>query len=145
NITGTAGGNFESLVVGTGSATAHVNDTIDATTVDLSASTQLEGASSDDQTTALQSRGSQVFSTIHANKGDITIANGATTGTLTIPAGTGADLFPYTTLFRSNITGTAGGNFESLVVGTGSATAHVNDTIDATTVDLSASTQLEGA
>src|SRR5207247_6466804 len=36
-------------------------------------------------------------------------------------------------------------SFENLAIGTASATAHVNDTIDPTTVNLSASTVLEGA
>src|SRR5205085_1548460 len=144
NITGTSGGNFEHLVVGTASATAQVNDTITDATVNLSASTVLEGAVAKYTFTATLSNASQCVTTLHTDQGDITIANGATTSTL-----------PYTTLFRSdvyvdgssltaNITGTSGGNFEHLVVGTASATAQVNDTITDATVNLSASTVLEG-
>src|SRR4029077_9394441 len=143
--TGTSGGNFENLVVGTGSATAHVNDTIDTTTVDLSASTVLEGAVANYTFTATLSNASQGVTTITTDQGVITIADGQTTGTLVLASGNGADVYNDATSLTATITGTSGGNFENLVVGTGSATAHVNDTIDTTTVDLSASTVLEGA
>ncbi|MGX1321793.1 hypothetical protein AB7M17_005246 [Bradyrhizobium sp. USDA 377] len=145
NITGTSGGNFENLVVGTGSATAQVNDTITDATVNLSASTQDEGASAQYVFTATLSNASEGITTVHTDQGDITIANGQTTGTLVIASGNGEDVYNDASSLTATITGTSGGNFENLVVGTGSATAQVNDTITDATVNLSASTQDEGA
>src|SRR5207253_1842886 len=135
----------ENLVIGNAAATAQVNDTINNTTVDLSASTVLEGAVANYASADARSTVSWRTSTVHTDQGDITITNGHTTGTLVIASGNGEDvylhapsmtaLFPYTTLFRS----------ENLVIGNAAATAQVNDTINNTTVDLSASTVLEGA
>src|SRR5205814_249266 len=87
--TGTQGGNFENLVVGTGSATAHVNDTTTDATVNLSASTVVEGAVANYTFTATLSDASQGVTTIHTDQGDISIANGQTVGTLVIASGNG--------------------------------------------------------
>src|SRR5205823_4746704 len=135
-----SGGNFENLVVGTAAATAHVDDTITDATVNLSASTVFR---SEEHTSELQSLACvvcRVVTTIHTDRGDITIADGQTVGTLVIASRNPPEstLFPYTTLFRSQ--SVSGGNFENLVVGTAAATAHVDDTITDATVNLSAST-----
>ncbi|WP_168247738.1 MULTISPECIES: immunoglobulin-like domain-containing protein, partial [unclassified Mesorhizobium] len=68
-ITGTAGGNFEHLVVGTGTATANVTDTATDATVDLSASTVAEGAVADYVFTATLSNASQGVTTVHTDHG----------------------------------------------------------------------------
>ena len=73
------------------------------------------------------------------------IADGATTGTLTIASGNGEDVYSDASSLTAHITGVSGGNFESLVVGSGTATANVTDTVTAATVDLTASTVTEGA
>ena len=145
HITGTTGGNFENLTVGTGTATANVVDTITNATVDLSASTVSEGAGANYVFTATLSNASEGVTTIHTDQGDITIADGATTGTLTIASGNGEDVYQDASSLTAHITGTTGGNFENLTVGTGTATANVVDTITNATVDLSASTVSEGA
>ena len=144
-ITGVSGGNFEHLVVGSGTATANVTDTITDATVSLSASTQTEGSSASYVFTATLSDASQGVTTIHTDQGDITIADGATTGTLTIAAGNGEDVYQDASSLTATITGVSGGNFEHLVVGSGTATANVTDTITDATVSLSASTQTEGS
>src|SRR4029077_9916853 len=145
NITGTSGGNFENLVVGTGAATASVNDTITDASVNLSASTTVEGAVANYVFTATLSDASEGTTTVHTDQGDITITNGNTVGTLTIASGNGEDVYLDGSSLTANITGTSGGNFENLVVGTGAATASVNDTITDASVNLSASTTVEGA
>ncbi len=139
-----AGGGFESLVVGTGTATANVDDTVTAVTVDLTASTVDEGGSADYVFTATLSSASHGVTTIHTDQGDISIADGATTGTLTIASGNGEDVYSDASSLTASITGVTGGGFESLVVGTGTATANVDDTVTAVTVDLTASTVDEG-
>uniref|UniRef100_UPI00319E3B66 immunoglobulin-like domain-containing protein n=1 Tax=Mesorhizobium norvegicum TaxID=1085774 RepID=UPI00319E3B66 len=114
-------------------------------TVSLSASTVAEGAGANYVFTATLSSASQGVTTITTDKGDITILAGQTTGTLVIASGNGEDVYNDATSLSATITATAGGNFENLTIGTASATAHVNDTITAATVDLSASTVLENA
>src|SRR5205085_3419981 len=64
---------------------------------------------------------------------------------LTIASGKREDVYHVAPSLASQSTGTSGGNFENLVVGTGTATAHVTDTTTNATVDLSASTVSEGA
>ena len=85
------------------------------------------------------------MTTIHTDQGDITIADGATTGTLTIASGNGEDVYTDASSLTASITGVSGGNFESLTVGSGTATANVTDTVTPATVDLTASTVNEGA
>ena len=246
HITGVSGGNFESLTVGSGTATANVTDTVTPATVDLTASTVTEGAGASYVFTATLSNASEGVTTIHTDQGDIAIADGATTGTLTIASGNGEDVYsdassltatspaspaatsraspsaaarrrptsptpsprprstsrprpsprapapatcsrrrcrtrpkasPPSTPTRAtsaiadgattgtltiasgngedvysdassltaSITGVSGGNFESLTVGSGTATANVTDTVTPATVDLTASTVTEGA
>jgi hypothetical protein len=143
-ITGATGGNFENLAIGTASATAHVNDTLDPTTVNLSASTVLEGGIANYVFTATLSSVSHGDTVITTDQGVITITDGNTTGTLTIASGNGEDVYLDASQLTATITNATGGNFENLVVGTAAATAHVNDTLDPTTVNLAASTVLEG-
>src|SRR5207248_10658328 len=76
NITGTSGGNFEHLVVGTASATAQVNDTITDATVDLSASTVFEGAVAKNGRTHVLSHVTVRVPMPHTDQDDITIADG---------------------------------------------------------------------
>ena len=90
--------------------------------------------------TATLSNASHGVTTIHTDQGDITIADGQTIGTLVIASGNGEDVYNDASSLTATITGTSGGNFEHLVVGTGTATAHVNDTSTDATVNLSAST-----
>ena len=118
SITGVSGGGFESLTVGTATATANVTDTITAATVNLTASTVDEGAGVDYVFTATLSDASHGVTTIHTDQGDITIADGATTGTLTIAADNGEDVYSDASSLTVSITGVSGGGFESLVVGT---------------------------
>ena len=144
SITGVSGGGFESLVVGTATATANVSDTVTNARVDLSASTVDEGAGVDYVFTATLSSASHGVTTIHTDQGDITIADGATTGTLTIAANNGEDVYSDASSLTASITGVSGGGFESLVVGTATATANVSDTVTTASVDLTASTVDEG-
>ena len=143
--TGVSGGNFESLTVGSGTATANVIDTVTPATVDLTASTVNEGSGANYVFTATLSNASEGVTTIHTDQGDISIADGATTGTLTIASGNGEDVYTDASSLTAHITGVSGGNFESLTVGSGTATANVTDTVTPATVDLTASTVNEGS
>ena len=118
-----------------GAATATATAGITAT-VDLTASTVDEGTGVDYVFTATLSAASHGVTTIHTDQGDITIADGATTGTLIIAAGNGEDVYSDASSLTASITGVSGGGFESLVVGTATATANVSDTVTAATVSL---------
>ena len=112
HITGVSGGNFESLTVGSGTATANVTDTVTPATVDLTASTVNEGSGASYVFTATLSNASEGVTTIHTDQGDISIADGATTGTLTIASGNGEDVYSDASSLTAHITGVSGGNFE---------------------------------
>ncbi|MFN9591942.1 MAG: beta strand repeat-containing protein, partial [Pirellulaceae bacterium] len=130
------------VTVGTVTTTIIDND---ITTVSLSASTVVEGAIANYTFTATLSNPSQGVTTIVTNQGTITIANGATTGTLVIGSGNTEDVYLDPSSLTATITSATGGNFETLLVSVPSATAYVTDTINTTTVSLSASTVVEGA
>ncbi|RVB68042.1 VCBS domain-containing protein, partial [Mesorhizobium sp. M7A.F.Ca.CA.002.03.2.1] len=119
--------------------TVTINGITDNATVNLSASTVAEGAVANYVFTATLSDASHGVTTITTDKGDITIADGQTTGTLTIASGNGEDVYNDASSLTANITATAGGNFEHLVIGTGTATANVTDTTTDATVNLSTS------
>src|SRR5205807_1886875 len=82
--TRTSSSNFENLTVGTASATAHVNDTITDATLNLFPYTTLFRSVANYVFTATLSNASEGVTTVTTDLGDITIADGATTGTLVI-------------------------------------------------------------
>src|SRR5690606_4963650 len=84
------------------------------------------------------SSASQGVTTIVTTLGTITIADGATSGTLVINT-QDSDVYLDADSLTATITSATGGNFENLVIGTGSVTAQITDTIDDTTVNLSTS------
>ncbi|WP_210240630.1 DUF5801 repeats-in-toxin domain-containing protein [Mesorhizobium sp. B2-1-4] len=117
-----------------------INDTTNDTTVNLSASTVSEGAVANYVFTATLSNASQGVTTITTDQGDITIANGQTTGTLTIASGNDEDVYLDASSRTATIINTSGGNFEHLVVGAATATAQVTDTTNTVTATLTSST-----
>jgi surface adhesion protein len=140
SISGASGGNFESLVVDPAPAQTSIVDTITPVTVGLSASTVSENATDTSYVfTATLSEDSHGVTTVHTDLGDITIADGARVGTLTIPSSNGEDVYLDATQLSAAITGATGGNFEQINFDTTAVTAHVNDTINDTTVTLDAS------
>ncbi|WP_162627454.1 immunoglobulin-like domain-containing protein, partial [Aeromonas media] len=84
------------------------------------------------------SQASQGDTTIVTTLGNIVIGDGQTVGTLVI-ATQDSDVYLDADSLSATITGASGGNFESLVIGTASATAQIADTIDEVTVNLSTS------
>ncbi|MBR0952921.1 DUF5801 repeats-in-toxin domain-containing protein, partial [Bradyrhizobium canariense] len=135
SVTGATGGNYEALNT-VDTSTVTVNDTIDPTSVNLSASTVLEGGIANYVFTATLTNASHGNTVVTTDQGVITVTDGNTTGTLTIASGNGEDPYLDASQLTATITGATGGNFESLVVGTAAATAHVNDTITTNFVTL---------
>jgi len=95
--------------------------------------------------TATLSDASEGVTTIHTDQGDITIANGQTVGHAGACVGQWRGRLQRRLEPDGDHHRTSGGNFENLVVGTGTATANVTDTSTDATVNLSASTVTEGA
>jgi hypothetical protein len=108
------GGNFENLVPSTTPAVTDVTDTIDTTTVKLTAdSTVAEGSTvTYTATVGAPVTGSPVVVTL-ANGQSITIEVGKTTGTVTVTAPN--DALNGQASLNTSITGVSGGNYENLV------------------------------
>ncbi|MCP2075551.1 UNVERIFIED_ORG: surface adhesion protein [Pseudomonas lini] len=143
-ITGATGGNFESLVPSTTPAVTTITDSVDATGLSLSASTEVaEGGQITYTATLTNAAGSPVTVTL-SNGAVINIAAGATTGSVSVDAPTD-DVYKDAGKVEVSIDNATGGNFENLVPSTTPAVTDVTDTIDTSTVSLTAtSTVAEG-
>ncbi|MDR8389455.1 large adhesive protein, partial [Pseudomonas sp. JL2] len=136
-ITGATGGNFENLVPNTTPAVTTITDSVDATGLSLSASTEVaEGGSIVYTATLTNPAGTPVTVTL-SNGAVINIAAGATTGTVTVDAPTD-DVYKDAGKVEVSIDNATGGNFENLVPSTAPAVTDVTDTIDTSTVSLTA-------
>ncbi|WP_429556118.1 immunoglobulin-like domain-containing protein, partial [Pseudomonas frederiksbergensis] len=131
------GGNYEKLEVDGKSADTSVTDTPDTTTLSLSASNSVaEGGSIVYTATLTNAAGTPVTVTL-SNGAVITIDAGKTTGTVTVPAPSD-DVYKDAGTVQATISTATGGNFENLVPNTAPAVTTVNDTIDTSTVSLTA-------
>ncbi len=141
SITGVTGGNFEDLVADKTPVSTSVTDVTDTTNLSLSASNSVaEGGQITYTATLTNAAGSPVTVTL-SNGAVITIKAGETTGTATVPAPSD-DVYKDAGSVQATITNTAGGNFENLVPSTTPAITQVTDTIDTSTVKLTADTSV---
>ncbi|WP_085613331.1 MULTISPECIES: retention module-containing protein [unclassified Pseudomonas] len=137
-ITGVSGGNYENLVADKTPVSTTVTDTVDTTNLTLSATDSVaEGGSIIYTATLTNPAGTPVTVTL-SNGAVITIEAGKTTGTVTVPA-PADDVYKDAGKVEATITGATGGNFENLVPSTVPAVTQVTDTIDTSTVKLTAS------
>ena len=136
-ISGAVGGNFESLVVNPAAATTAVTDTLDTTTVSLSATPSVAEGGSITYTAALTSPAGTTVTVSLSNGATITINAGASSGSVSVPA-PGDDVYADAGSVSATISNAVGGNFEALVVSPAAATTTVSDTLDTTTVSLTA-------
>ena len=136
-ISSATGGNFESLVVNPAPATTSINDTIDTTTVSLTATPSVAEGGSIAYTASLTSAAASPVTVNLSNGATITIATGASSGTATVAAPADDTIIDAGSV-SATISNAAGGNFESLVVNPAPATTSITDTIDDTTVSLTA-------
>jgi CHAT domain-containing protein len=143
-ITNVTGGNYENLVADKTPVSTNVTDTVDTTNLSLSATgTVAEGGSIIYTATLTNAAGSPVTVTL-SNGAVITIDAGKTTGTVTVPA-PADDVYKDAGTVQATISTATGGNFENLVPSTTPAITSVTDTIDTTTVKLTATaTAAEG-
>nr|WP_102899666.1 immunoglobulin-like domain-containing protein [Pseudomonas asplenii] len=137
SITGVTGGNYENLVADKTPVSTNVTDTVDTTNLSLSATNSVaEGGSFVYTATLTNAAGSPVTVTL-SNGAVITIDAGKTTGTVTVPA-PADDVYKDAGTVQATISTATGGNFENLVPSTVPAVTSVTDTIDTTTVKLTA-------
>ncbi|MBC3210428.1 large adhesive protein, partial [Pseudomonas sp. SWRI111] len=141
SITNVTGGNFENLVADKTPVSTAVTDTVDTTNLSLSATGSVaEGGQITYTATLTNAAGSPVTVTL-SNGATITIEAGKTTGTVTVPAPTD-DVYKDAGSVQATISSATGGNFENLVPSTTPAVTTVTDTIDTSTVRLSADTSV---
>ncbi|WP_223630743.1 LapA family giant adhesin [Pseudomonas atacamensis] len=141
SITGVTGGNFENLVADKTPVSTTVTDTVDTTNLSLSATGSVaEGGQITYTATLTNAAGSPVTVTL-SNGAVITIKAGETTGTATVPAPSD-DVYKDAGSVQATITSATGGNFENLVPSTTPAITQVTDTIDTSTVKLTADTSV---
>ncbi|QUE88500.1 immunoglobulin-like domain-containing protein [Pseudomonas sp. SCA2728.1_7] len=141
SITGVTGGNYENLVADKTPVSTNVTDTVDTTNLSLSATGSVaEGGSIIYTATLTNAAGSPVTVTL-SNGAVITIEAGKTTGTVTVPA-PADDVYKDAGKVEATISTATGGNFENLVPSTVPAVTEVTDTIDTSTVKLTADTSV---
>ncbi|XQP59115.1 LapA family giant adhesin [Pseudomonas fluorescens] len=136
-ITGTTGGNFENLVPSTTPAVTTITDSIDTTTVTLTAGNTVTEGGQITYTATLTNPAQTPVTVTLSNGSVITIKAGESTGTVVVdtPAN---DVYNNGSTVSTTITGATGGNFESLVPSTTPAVTTITDSIDTTTVTLTA-------
>ncbi|WP_342656004.1 Ig-like domain-containing protein [Shewanella algae] len=135
NVTGAQGGNYENLDLGN-SVDTQVNDTIDTTTVTLTAPAEVNEGGQISYTATVNNAPETDLVLTLSNGASITIAAGQTSGTVTVDAPTD-DVYQDGETLTVNVTDAQGGNYEDLNLGN-SVDTQVNDTIDTTTVTLTA-------
>ncbi|MBL0731034.1 immunoglobulin-like domain-containing protein [Piscinibacter sp. HJYY11] len=138
SITGTSGGNFENLSVNAAPATTNITDTVDNTTVTLTATGTVAEGGNITYTASLNNAAGTDVTVRLSNGAQITILAGASTGTVTVPA-PGDDAIVDAGTVSATITTATGGNFEQLTISPTAATTTVTDTVNTTTVTLTAS------
>ncbi|TJW77417.1 MAG: hypothetical protein E5V92_28990, partial [Mesorhizobium sp.] len=105
----------EHLVVGTGTATAHVTDTVDTTAVTLDDVSVDEGAGTATITAHVASAVTDTPLVINLYNGaSVTIAVGQTSGVSTAFAVADNNVYGDGTSYQVGISGTSGGNYENL-------------------------------
>ncbi|UZE58808.1 retention module-containing protein [Aeromonas veronii] len=137
SITGTQGGGFNQIITGP-STTTQINDTVDTTTVTLSAPAQVnEGGQIIYSASVNNAPQSDLVLTL-SNGASITIKAGELNGSVTVDAPID-DVYQDGSSLTVSITGSQGGNYEQLDT-SGTVTTDVVDTVDTTTVTLSSAT-----
>jgi hypothetical protein len=134
-ITGATGSGSETFVIDTSPAITDIPDTIDITTVSLSAVNVTENDPGVTFTATLSNPG-QTDVTITTNLGTITIPAGQTVGTLFVNTAD-PDVYIDPSSITATVSEVSGGNFEDVDFSSATVTAQITDTIDVTTVSLS--------
>ena len=141
SVSGFYGGNFEKVDYSGATATANIADVETVTTVSLAATDGKEGDANISFTVSLSNAARTAASvTVNVNGKDYTIdiAPDATSGSVDVPNPYADDAYNGERTLTGSVTAVSGGDFEKVDFSKASATATIADTIDTTTVSLSA-------
>ncbi|MDB5888035.1 MAG: large adhesive protein, partial [Rhodocyclales bacterium] len=136
SITSATGGTFSTYEAGS-PVTTVVNDDVDTTTVTLAATPSATEGGNIVYTATLSNPAATPVTVALSNGAHITIATGAVSGTVTVAA-PADDVYVNSVPVTTAIVSTSGGGFENLVPDTTPASTTINDTVNTTTVTLSA-------
>ncbi|WP_457968691.1 retention module-containing protein [Pseudomonas sp. R4-84] len=136
-VTGTTGGSGIAVTVPTTPAVTQITDTVDTTTVTLSAGDTVTEGGQITYTATLTNPAQTPVTVTLSNGSVITIAAGQTTGTVAVDTPPN-DVYNNGSTVSATITGATGGNFENLVPNTAPAVTTITDSLDTTTVTLTA-------
>ncbi|MBV7576768.1 retention module-containing protein, partial [Pseudomonas sp. PDM32] len=141
-ITGITGGNFENLVPNTTPAVTTIADSVDNTALTLTATGNITEGGQITYTATLTNPAGTPMTVTLSNGSVITIDAGQTSGTVVVdtPAN---DVYVNGSTVSTTITGTTGGNFENLVPSKEPAVTSISDSIDTTTVTLTATPSVD--
>ncbi|HDS1748835.1 TPA: hypothetical protein QEM73_005281, partial [Pseudomonas putida] len=139
SITKVEGGNYEQLdTAGTPTTTVTDSPATQATTnLVLSATGDVAEGGQIVYTATLSNPAGTAMTVTLSNGATINIAAGQTTGTVSVPA-PADDVYKDAGQVKATITGTTGGDFEQLAVNPAEAVTNVSDTLDTSTVTLTA-------
>ncbi|OQR26768.1 hypothetical protein BWR59_30415 [Pseudomonas sp. Bc-h] len=145
-ITGTTGGSGLVLTTNPAPAVTNITDTVDTTTVSLTAGAATSAEGTSITYTATLTNPAQTPVTVTLSDGStITIRAGESTGSVVVPVQAN-DVYNTNATVSTTITGTTGGNFENLATSPTPAVVQITDTPDTTTLSLTAgaATSAEG-
>ncbi|WP_143515493.1 retention module-containing protein, partial [Pseudomonas sp. R11(2017)] len=136
-ITGATGGNFEQLTPNPAPAKTVVSDSVDTTTATLTASPSVTEGGAITYTVTLSNPAQTPVTVTLSNGQTITVEAGKSTGSVDFqtPAN---DVYNNGSTVSTTITGATGGNFEKLDLSTTPAVTAITDSIDTSTVTLTA-------
>ncbi|MGG5292419.1 retention module-containing protein, partial [Pseudomonas shirazensis] len=147
-VTGVTGGNFESVDLTGATTTVVVEDTIDTTTVAVTAEPAKEGDAKltfNFQLSNPPQAGSSTTLTVNVGGTNYTVDIDASgKGTLLVPNTNGDDVYKDGSEVTATVTAVNGGNFEAVDLTGATTTVAVEDTIDTTTVAVTAEPAKEG-
>ncbi|MBA1201506.1 retention module-containing protein, partial [Pseudomonas capeferrum] len=135
-VTGTAGGGLAVTVDDTPAVT-QITDTIDTTTVTLTANPSVTEGGVITYTATLTNPAQTPVTVTLSNGQTVTVGAGQTTGSVDFQTPTN-DVYNNGSTVSTSITGATGGNFENLVPNPAPAQTVIGDSIDTTTATLTA-------
>ncbi|MFJ5300867.1 retention module-containing protein, partial [Pseudomonas sp. NPDC088368] len=137
-VTGTTGGDGIAITIDPQPANTQVTDTIDTTTVSLSADAAATEGGQITYTATLTNAAQTAVTVTLSNGAIINIAAGQSVGTIKVDAPAN-DVYKTSATVNATITGASGGNFEQLAIDGKAASTTIADSIDTTRVTLTAS------
>ncbi|MDT3233078.1 retention module-containing protein, partial [Pseudomonas sp. rhizo25] len=137
SVTGTTGGGNLVLTLDPNPAVTQITDTIDTTTVTLTAGDTVAEGGQITYTATLTNPAQTPVTVTLSNGSVITIKAGESAGNVVVDTAAN-DVYNNGSTVSTTITGATGGNFENLVPSTTPAVTTITDSVDTTTVTLTA-------